>query len=161
MRPDLLLFNRHVSDAAFQTGVDKGMWGIVGDDPTRLTWPVVIIWVAAAPKTGCPDKYYFHFDLNGYPAAAPTAYPWDLTTGAALTEVNWPKGSVLVSRTFRTDWRPNGQYALYAPCDRLSMNGHLQWQQEHPHLWWQPTFDIMVYLHYLYSLLNSVDYAAS
>lgn len=158
MTPDLLLFNRHVSEAPFQIGVDKGMWDIEEDDPTRSRWPVVIIWVAAAPKANCPDKYYFHFDLDGYTAAAPTAYPWDMSIKSVLDEAIWPKGNRLVSKTFRPDWKPNGQHALYAPCDRASMVGHPQWQQDHPHLWWQPAFNITVYLNFLYSLLNSADY---
>jgi hypothetical protein len=161
MNPQLLLFNQHVLEAGFQTGIDLGMWGIVNDVPTRPTWPVVIIWVLAAKKNSCPDKYYFRFDLSGYNASAPTACPWNIENDRELDAAQWPKGTKLVSFTFNPAWRPNGQCALYAPCDRVAMQGHGYWATQFPHLWWLPGFKITVYLHFLHSLLNSFDYANS
>lgn len=161
MKPELLLFNQHVEKAGFQTGIDKGMWGIHNDDPTRPTWPIVFMWVQAAVKSACPDKYYFKFDLSGYSAVAPTACPWDIEKDKELPAGEWPKGSKLVSFTFNPGWRPGGLCALYAPCDRVAMAGHEGWRTQFPHLWWQPGFKITVYLHFLHFLLNSPDYANS
>lgn len=155
MKPDLLLFNQHVSEAGFQTGVDSSMWGVVDDCPECPTWPIVFIWVHAAPKANRPNKYYFRFDLSGYPAQAPTACPWDIEKNLRLTNEDWPKGAKFVSGTFNPNWNPN---ALYAPCDRIAMDGHHGWRTQFPELWWQPTFKIQVYLHFLHRLLNSGDY---
>ncbi|MCC7302470.1 MAG: hypothetical protein IT233_07505 [Bacteroidia bacterium] len=158
MRPDLQLFNTHVEEAEFQIGVDNGMWGIVDDNPQRPTWPYVIIWVQASPKPNAPNMYYFRFELSGYSASAPTACPWDIDGNQRLPDNLWPKGNKFVSSVFRPSWNPN---ALYAPCDRLAMGGHGDWQARHPELWWQPTFKIDKYLHFLHRLLNSADYVNS
>ncbi|WP_052324153.1 hypothetical protein [Flavihumibacter sp. ZG627] len=157
MKPDLLLFKQHVSEAGFQTGVDNLMWGIVDESPEYPTWPLVVIWVQAASKENYPDRYYFKFELSGYPSQAPTACPWNMEQNTRLSNDNWPKGSKFVSTTFRPEWNPN---ALYAPCDRLAMPGHEGWQTVFPDLWWKPTFKIQVYLHFLHRLLNSGDYAS-
>lgn len=156
MRPDLLQFKQHVSEAGFQIGVDSQMWGIHNEDPEYPTWPFVTIWVKAALKDNYPDKYYFRFDLSGYPSQAPTACPWDADSNIRLVNEKWPKGSKFVSNTFNPGWNPN---ALYAPCDRLAMPGHEGWQAVFPELWWQSHFKIQVYLHFLHRLLNSSDYA--
>lgn len=157
--PDLILFNKHVNEAGFQIGVDKGMWGIVDDDSELPTWPFVFIWIKTAEKQNCPDKYTFRFDLTSYPASAPTACPWDIEKKAVLAEGLWPKGNVIITSVFKPSWKPNGLYALYAPCDRLAMAGHDQWKQQHKDLWWKPSFKIEKYLHYVHRLLNSSDYA--
>ena len=156
MRPDTLLFNQHVNDADFQSGIDQGMWGIQDYDPEYPAWPIVLIWIQATAKLGCPDKYFFRFDLNGYPSIAPTACPWDATTNVRLDNSMWPKGSQFVSKTFNFSWKPD---ALYAPCDRVAMPGHEPWQTEFPELWWQSSFKINAYLNFLHRLLNSSDYA--
>lgn len=158
MRPDTAIFNQHVNDADFQSGVDAGMWGIQDHDPGYPSWPLVTMWVQAAPKPGAPDKFYFRFDLNGYSATAPTACPWEPSGNTRLNNAMWPKGSQFVSKTFNHSWKPN---ALYAPCDRIAMEGHEAWRTEFPELWWQPTFKITVYLNFLHRLLNSADYAKS
>ncbi len=155
MSPDLLQFNQHISEAGFQTGIDNLIWGIVDDNSERPTWPIVVIWVQAAPKANHPDKYYFRFELSGYPAQAPTACPWSIEQNSRLPNEQWPKGINFVSGTFNPGWNLN---ALYAPCDRLAMAGHEGWQIQFPELWWQPTFKIQVYLHFLHRLLNSADY---
>jgi len=158
MTPDAALFNQHVNDADFQSGIDSGMWGIQDHDPGYPAWPNVVIWVQAAPKSECPDKYFFKFNLSGYSATAPTACPWDVVTNTRLENSLWPKGSQFVSKTFNYNWKP---HALYAPCDRVAMEGHEAWKTEFPELWWQPTFKITVYLNFLHRLLNSSDYAKS
>lgn len=155
MKPDLLQFKQHVSEAGFQTGVDSGMWGIVDEDPEYPNWPFVIIWVQAAQKDNHPDKYHFRFELSSYPSQAPTACPWEVELQSRLPNEKWPKGSKFVSNTFNPAWNLN---ALYAPCDRLAMAGHEGWQTVFPELWWKPTFKIQVYLYFLHRLLNSADY---
>jgi hypothetical protein len=158
MRPDAAVFHQHIREAEYLAGVDRGDWGIHGDSASLLTWPVVIFWVHALSKEGKPDRYYFRFELSGYPAVAPTACPWDSTTNLRLENAQWPKGPKLVTPTFNYGWNAN---ALYAPCDRAAMVGHDGWRTQYPELWWQPTFKITIYLHFLYRLLHSSDYAKS
>jgi len=157
MNPDEALFRHHIAGAGFQAEVDLDKWGIAGDN-TFQTWPAVLIWVRAAEKPNCPDRYYFRFDLSGYPSSAPTACPWDFEKNSRLDNARWPRGSKYVSATFNYGWNQN---ALYAPCDRAAMPGHDSWRTQFPELWWTPDFDITVYLHFLFRLLNSPDYAKS
>lgn len=158
MRPDTAIFHQHITDTEFLAAVDSGMWGIKDEDHQYCTWPVVLIWVQAAPKNSRPDKYYFRFDLSGYPSSAPTACPWNISTNTRLENNQWPRGRKFVSNTFNYGWNPN---ALYAPCDRIAMQGHDAWRIQFPELWWQSSFKINVYLNFLHRLLNSSDYANS
>lgn len=158
MRPDTAILHQHVNDADFQTGVDNGRWGISNENSEYPTWPVIIIWIKATPKTNGPERFYFRFDLSGYPSSAPTACPWNIETSTRLDNGSWPKGSRFVSNTFNPGWNPA---ALYAPCDRIAMQGHDGWRTQFPDLWWQPSFKITVYLNFLHRLLNSSDYAKS
>lgn len=153
MTPDIQLFNKHVEEPGFQIGVDKAMWGIIEDDEQRPTWPFVIIWISAAEKEDCPDRFYFRFNLDKYPAQAPTAYPWDIVKKQKLENKSWPCGGSIVSSVFKT-----GAESLYLPCDRVAMIQHENWKQEHKNLWWQPHFKITVYLNFVYNLLNSTAY---
>lgn len=155
MTPEEKAVRSHIAEANFQIGVDEGRWGIEKEYP----WPFVLIWVKAASKTGCPDKYCFRFDLTGYPSAAPTACPWDAESDKRLDNQLWPKGGNHVASVFNPGW--NGGIALYAPCDRIAIPGHGQWATKFPHLWWRSDFKIIVYLNFLYQLLNSPEYASS
>lgn len=157
MSVDKNIFNEHVESASFQIGVDEGKWGINDNDNSRSHWPYEYIWIKASPKENCPDKYYFRFELSNYPGQAPTACPWDNTTGMRLESSKWPSGGI-VSSVFNPNWNAN---ALYAPCDRMAMPGHDSWKGQHPNLWWKSEFTIVVYLEFLYGLLNSKDYANS
>lgn len=152
--PDELLFIRHLNGGSFMAGVDRGDWGVV--DPTGVsTWPIVFLWISAASKNGCPDRYSFRFDLAGYPAKAPTAQPWDEKLGMPLPATQWPKGKGNVQCVFNPGWNAS---ALYAPCDRRAMDGHDAWREVHPTLWWKPEFTIVKYVSFVHKLLHSEDY---
>ena len=157
MDVSLECFKSHVSEPHFQFGLDDGDWGFAGEDEYGQ-WPVIFLWGRAVPKNGMPDKYFFKFDLNGYPAKAPTACPWDIDSMDVLPFDKWPKGSEFVSKVFNPGWKPKAFHALYAPCDRVAMEGHEQWAQAHKGLWWQPNFTIVKYLDFLLKLLTSKDY---
>jgi hypothetical protein len=158
LRPDAAMFQQHINEADFQLGIDNGSWGFLNSDEPLAGWPNVTIWVKAAKKANWPDKYYFSFELSGYPGQAATACPWNAETNARLDNSLWPRGNRFVSHTFNFGWNAN---ALYAPCDRLAMQGHDGWREQFPELWWQPDFTITVYLNFIYHLLNSSDYAKS
>ena len=151
MTPDEALFKEHLNDVSFLAGCDRGKWGLHGS-VEALTWPVAYFWIRAAEKSGVPDRYSFQFDLNGYPSSAPTACPWDMAKNARLENGLWPKGTSLVSKVF------NFGTSLYAPCDRIAMNGHNDWQTVHKEWWWQPSHTFVNYLRFVHGLLQTEDY---
>ncbi|MDI1233378.1 MAG: hypothetical protein PSX81_03740 [bacterium] len=158
MSIDLLTFRKDLEEANFQIGIDKGMWNVADENLQCSTWPKVIIWIKAASKNDGPERYYFNFDLTGYPNTAPTCCPWSSVKDERLPDELWPKGIKVVSSVFNPGWNKT---ALYAPCDRVAMIGHENWKSEFPHLWWNPSFTIEKYLNFLYRILNSSDYANS
>lgn len=154
------LFNLHQQSYAYEIGEHKGLWGMVDNDPLRPTWPLILLWISAAPKSGKPDKYYFRFDFNGYPTNAPTTCPWDIVKNQKLAYESWPTGGAMVSSVFNTGW--NGGNSLYAPCDRGGdLPGHPNWAVQYPKYYWQPHFTFIKYLDFLYEILNCGDYQHS
>ena len=124
---------------------------MVGD----IAWPVVMVAVAAAPRSGAPSEYVLRFDLTGYPETAPTATPWNPTNGNVLEQELRPKGE-RVGYVFRTDWG-DGK-ALYAPFDRVGLNSHSNWRTEHPRRVWDSSKDLTWLLQILHEMLNNDDY---
>lgn len=159
MKPDQKLFCEHINSASFQIGVDRGKWNVTTNELNDLTWPYVVIWIKAIEKDGFPNKYYFRFDITNYPEQAPTACPWNFEKSMRLEFDKWPKGG-RVTNVFNTGW--NNGNSLYCPCDRLAQPNHeQQWTTQFPKLWWKSDFTIVVYLEFIYGLLNSTDYANS
>ena len=151
MSPDERSFREHVKSPRFQDGVGRGRWQMVGD----IAWPIVMIAVSAAPRDNAPSKYVLRFDLTGYPEEAPTATPWNPTTGDVLEPDFRPKG-VRVGYVFRPDWE-NGR-ALYAPFDRVGLNSHPDWRKQHPRRVWDSSKDLAWLLQILHEMLNNDDY---
>ena len=151
MSPDERVLRQHVASARFQDGVERGRWQIVGD----IGWPVVMIAVSAGPRDSAPSEYVLRFDLAGYPETAPTATPWNPTTGDVLESALRPKGE-RVGHVFRTDWE--GGRALYAPFDRVALNGHSSWKKQHPRRAWDSSKDLGWLLQILHEMLNNDDY---
>ena len=151
MPPDERVLRQHVASARFQEGVDRGRWQIVGD----IAWPVVMIALKAGPRDSAPSEYLLRFDLAGYPESAPTATPWNPTTGDVLESGLRPKGE-RVGHVFRTDWE--GGRALYAPFDRVALNGHSSWKTQHPQRVWDSSKDLAWLLQILHEMLNNDDY---
>jgi hypothetical protein len=155
MKPDQSLFLAHLEGAPFQSGVDAGKWGLSGA-PSELVWPHPVIWVAADPAIVPQGKVYLRFTVDGYPALAPTACPWDPATNARLAYHLYPRVPGKFQRVFRTDW--NAGNSLYAPCDRMAMAGHEVWKQAYPYWWWMPDFTIVKYLSFVHHCLNPIRY---
>ena len=151
MSPDERVLRQHVVSARFQEGVDRGRWQIVGD----IAWPVVMITVTPGRRDGAPSEYLLRFDLAGYPESAPTSTPWNATTGNVLESDLRPKGE-RVGHVFRTDWE--GGRALYAPFDRVALNGHPNWKTQHSRQVWDPSKDLAWLLQILHEMLNNDDY---
>ena len=151
LTPDHQIFLRHIKDAPFQIGIDRGKWRLI--DP--IVWPQVIIAVGAPSRPDSPDEWVFRFDLSGYPHQPPTAGLWDMTTQNWLEAGRWPKGNGRFSLAFNPDWKA---HALYIPCDRSALAGHEAWIAQHPHLIWTPEKDITFYLEILYDYFHSRFY---
>lgn len=145
--PDEQVLRLHLESGRFRSGVALGRWWL-----DYLKWPFVFIGVKARDGT----SYGFRFQCDDYPRKAVTGRPWDLETEGPLPPNRWPKGHGRVALAFRTDWK-NGT-CLYLPCDRLSIEGHSNWPQEHPALLWEPDKGICKYLSIIHELLNSNDY---
>ncbi|MGD9920057.1 MAG: hypothetical protein AB7V13_01255 [Pseudorhodoplanes sp.] len=146
--PDERAFRADAAKAAFRLGQAEGRWRLID-----IAWPVVLIAVSASDGT----EFVLRFDCQGYPAAAPTARPWDAAQNTPLAFDRWPgsKGG-RVRAVFRTDWK--GGTALYLPCDRVSREGHDNWQHETPTMIWRPDRGITHYLEIVYELLHCADY---
>lgn len=150
--PDQRLFRQHLESAPYLIGVEEGRWG---GDVAAFQWPHIVLWVQALAKPGFPSRFHLRFDVLNYPNQAPTARPWNAETGGPLAINRWPRGGRFVGDVFRPGWR---QDALYAPCDRLAIEGHPAWPQEHPADIWRSSHTICHYLNFIHRLLNSKEY---
>lgn len=156
MKPNESLFKAHVEGAPFQAGFDVGKWGIHGSLET-VDWTFPVIWVRADKRVIQDGRVYLKFNTDNYPQQAPTACPWDINSDVKLAPALWPKGGN-VSTVFNPAWK---DHALYAPCDRIAMQGHEAWIGLCPQWWWQSSFTIVRYLEFVYVCLNPSDYENS
>lgn len=149
--PGLVLLQQDLAAPEFRCGELEGRWRHV-----RTTWPHTVIAVRAPPRPGTASEYAFQFECSGYRQIPVTAQPWNVAANAALPHNLWPTGRSIVPSVFRPEWK-NGQ-CLYLPCDRLSIEGHDQWRNQHPDRMWQPARGIVCYVEQIYELLNQGDY---
>lgn len=149
MRPDESEFRAHLSAGSYLLGATSGRWRLV-----EVAWPFATFAVRAVDGV----EWGLRFECSDYPRTAPTAQPWDLALHAPLAAQRWPKGSSRIPLAFNPSWK-NGA-CLYLPCDRLSIDGHANWYNEHPSLIWDPGVGIAHYLRIVHDLLNSGDYTS-
>lgn len=152
--PDRAMLEKHLVTPEFRLGQIEGRWRHV-----ETSWPYAIIAVSAAPRPSSPTEYGFRFECSGYPQLAVTCQPWDPEKNAALEVNRWPTGRAIVPSVFRMGWK--GGQCLYIPCDRLSIEGHVNWPQEYRNRLWDPSRGIICYLEQLYELLNQSDYTGA
>jgi hypothetical protein len=159
-------FQKDITADAFQAGCVRGRWGLYDDSnrPDRahpIVWPNTVIWIRAAPRPKSPDRYYFHFDLEDYPRAAPTSYCWDPVTRAVLAESKWPHSRDAAELTFRQNWPGGGRRALYAPWDRVAQEGHGDWSNLTGQIWHPERHTIVDYSRFTSDLLNAGHYTGT
>jgi hypothetical protein len=143
--PELSLFRAHLEEAHFMAGVDAGRWTLLkGEDLSQ--WPHCRLELRCDPKFSAEGRVVLRFNLDGYPANAPTAQPWDADSNLPLAHARWPNGSGHINSIFKPGWNPA---ALYMPCDRLAMPGHEGWKDTYPQWWWTPKHTITTYLAFL------------
>jgi hypothetical protein len=156
MKPDEALFQAHIKEAAFQSGVDRGRWGFADSDPPA-EWPHQLIWIESDKRFVASGRLTLRFKLDGYPSNAPTAGPWDIKKECVLSPNEWPKDEGNVSKVFNPVWNNT---ALYAPCDRVAMVGHEPWKTANAHWWWTNEKTIVLYLEFVHRCLNLEHHAA-
>ena len=149
--PDRVLFETDLAAPEFRCGEVEGRWRHVATN-----WPYSIIAVSAPPRPGSPTEFGFRFECSGYRQNPPTAQPWDMAANTPLPGDKWPKGISIVPSVFRPTWKHGT--CLYVPCDRISIEGHENWLNQHPSRLWQPARGIVCYLEQIYDLLNQSDY---
>jgi hypothetical protein len=150
--PDRVLLERDLAAPQFRCGEIERRWRHVA-----TSWPHVIIAISAPGRPGSPAEFGFRFECSGYRQVPATAQPWDIKANAQLAAPKWPTGPVMVAAVFRPDWK-QGQ-CLYLPCDRLSIEGHENWRNEHPSRIWQPERGIICYVEQIYELFHQSDYS--
>jgi hypothetical protein len=148
--PDQRAFNEQASAPSFLAGLYRGDWTI-----EAVAWPTVYVSVAAAPRSGAPERYQLRCDFTNYPADAPTAAPWDPDKNSVLSAEKRPKGED-VGMVFRMDWEAGR--ALYCAYDRVALTGHQNWVTEHRRTAWNGTQDLTWWVLRIWELLNSDDY---
>ena len=149
--PDERVLRQHLKSACFQDGMERGKWRIVDDQ----TWPVLIVAVTASEREKAPREFLLQFNLTNYPDSPPTATPWNATTGNVLEPEFRPKGEQ-VGHVFRHDWEKGR--ALYAPFDRVALDGHPDWRKKYPRRVWNSSRDLAWVLKILHEMLNNDDY---
>ena len=121
-----------------------------------LSWPKVVLWVAAGVRDNSPDRFYICLDCQNYPNDPPTGNFWDIETKELLVPAERPKGKDNVGKVFRVDWE--GGIAFYYPYDRLASKSHANWKQKYPYLVWDSNNTIVDLLTEIHQLLNCNDY---
>lgn len=140
------LFHDHLISPEYQSGEIEGRWGSVVNE-NRPDWPIFIFWITSS--TG--EVFNFKFDFTDYPNSAPTAVPWDLEKNSVLASEKRPKATKRAVQAFKV-W---GKECNYLPCDRLAVEGHQNWAQEHSVLIWDNQKDTFLkYLNEVYQILN-------
>lgn len=150
MPPDERAFRAYLETPACRVGEARGRWRLIG-----IEWPHAWFAVSAAERANSPDEYVLRFELHGYPHATPTATPWDVEVSDLLAPNKRPQGEH-VGKVFRHDWE--GGRALYAPYDRVAIDSHANWKQEHPNYLWDPDIGLVQVLRHIHDLLNGDDY---
>jgi hypothetical protein len=150
--PDRLLLEQDLAAPGIRCGEIEGRWRHVA-----TCWPHVIFAVSAPPRGNEPLEFGFRFECSGYRQNPATAQPWDLKADTPLPGARWPRGGLIFSSVFRPEWKQG--HCLYLPCDRMSIEGHGNWQNDHPSRLWQPKRGLICYLEQLHELFHQSDYS--
>ena len=145
--PEEAVFRAHLAGGRYLSSAAAGRWRFIS-----VSWPHAVFAVLAADGI----EYGLRFECTNYPRTPATARPWDFELDAPLAIEKWPTGRQRIPLAFNPDWK-NGS-CLYLPCDRVSIEGHANWHNEHPNLLWNPDLGVVHYLRLVHDLLNSGDY---
>jgi hypothetical protein len=149
--PDEAAFREDLQRTGFVVGEASGHWAIV-----EITWPHVLVWIAAAGRNGSPDQFHFRLRCAGYPGRGPTGALWNAEKNQLLEHSAFPKGRTRVAHVFRTNWE-NGA-SLYHPFDGLALEKHSDWPAKYPDKLWTRHHTIGEWLAEFHELLNCDEY---
>lgn len=156
--PDERALHADLRSGRFRLGVAHGRWGFSPEHAieTAVTWPHLVIWVSAAPRSGAPGRYHLRLECSGYPTLPPSGTFWDPGSANDLEFERRPTGGERVGKVFRTDWE-SGR-ALYHPYDRVAAKSHGGWTEKYPGLVWTRDHTIVDLLTEVHKLLQCGDY---
>lgn len=149
--PDEAAFRTDLSRDAFVSGEALEDWAVV-----EITWPKVLVWIAAAERKSACCRWYLCLQCAGYPIRGPTGALWDFEKNSPLEYARWPKGRARVAHVFRTNWE--GGASLYHPFDGLALEKHSDWPQKYPKKLWSRHRTIGEWLAEFHELLNCDEY---
>lgn len=156
MNPAQRILMAHLQAPEFLAGVAQGWWGHVVDE--RVTWPKVLLWVAAPERPGAPKRFHVRLDFEQYPAQPPTGNITDPATTELMAFAQRPKGCAgsRFAKVMRTDWE-HGR-AFYHPYDRVAASSHPNWATEIPRKRWTPSHTVSHWLSEFHALFHSEEY---
>lgn len=79
------LLRKHLTRGRFQSGVDQGLWRLVG-----IRWPEAIFAVRRKEHRGRSHEALVRFQLDRYPQSAPVIDLWDVDRQSNIEPIQWP-----------------------------------------------------------------------
>ena len=80
------LLRKHLTRGRFQSGVDEGLWRLVG-----IRWPEAIFAVRRKEQRHRSHEALVRFQLDKYPQSAPGIDLWDVDRQSKIEPAEWPK----------------------------------------------------------------------
>ena len=80
------LIRKHLTRGRFQSGVDQGLWRLVG-----IRWPAAIFAVRRKEHRDRSHEALVRFQLDKYPQSAPVIDLWDVDRQSKIEPAEWPK----------------------------------------------------------------------
>lgn len=148
MQQNELALRHDLASLSFKVGERRNKWKLCG-----LKFPFALFSVTAAHRPESPEAFLLRVDCTGYPASAPTSQLWHGALDAALPEEQRPHDAQGVLLAFK-QWQP----CLYHPVDRIALEQHSDWQNQHSDKIWTPAKNIIFLLETVYDLLHSTEY---
>jgi len=79
------VLRKHLTRGRFQSGVDQGLWRLVG-----IRWPEAIFAVRREERRGRSHEALVRFQLDKYPQSAPVIDLWDVDRQSKIEPAEWP-----------------------------------------------------------------------
>lgn len=149
--PDEAAFREDIKQPGFVAGETNGHWAIVA-----ITWPQVLMWIAAGERKNSPPCFHVRAGCSGYPCRGPTGTFWDPEKKSQLANGLWPKGRARVAHVFRTNWEEGR--AFYHPFDGFALEKHSDWPTKYPNKLWTRKHGIANWIAEFHELLNCEEY---
>jgi hypothetical protein len=142
--PVMVAIDTDLDSTEFKVGVARGFWRLVD-----TKFPVYVFAVTQVLANEASKEYFFRFELDGYPAAAPKVLIWDVEKAQMLEAQLRPNQNQVQRQAFK-DW---GDHTVYRPWERCS-GAHNNWNSTYPKLAWNPTRKLTFPLNDLHQILN-------